>query len=471
MFVRVLLSALLLADAAAAAQGVSTATTFSPFETAFAHAYTAYQAKQFAVAEAELETLRRTHPGSFDVHELLGLVLAARQQDAAAAVEMRRAVELQPHTASARNNLATTLVRMKDTAGAEREWHAALAAEPADYSANRNLARLYLEQGKAAEAMPLLQAAHAVHPEALDNGYDLALAEMMTGQLGEAHADAETLLQQQDAGEFHTLLGQVDEKQGRYVEAAGEFSRAAHLQPSEENLFTWGSELMAHRAYEPAITVFRDAAKRYPESARLWVGAGMSLYSRGDYTEAVSALLRATDLDPKDARAYLFLSKAYLSSPTQAEEVIARFGRYAALQPDNAQAQFDYAVSLWKGCRVNSPEVDYPAVEQLFQRSLALDDRSAETHLQYGVLLNDEHKLPQAQAHFERAVTLDPALADAHFRLGRAYLRSGEKEKAQAELDRFKALQAEHQAEVDRERAAVQQFVIAGGDGAAHGLP
>ncbi len=57
----------------------------------------------------------------------------------------------------------------------------------------------------------------------------------------------------------------------------------------------------------------------------------MALYSRGKYDEAVKALLTAADLDPSDARCYLFLSKAYDSSPNQAEDVIQRFRRYAEL--------------------------------------------------------------------------------------------------------------------------------------------
>ena len=187
----------------------------------------------------------------------------------------------------------------------------------------------------------------------------------------------------------------------------------------------------------------------------------MAMYARGDYEPSIRALLKATDLNAGDPRAYLFLSKAYLSSPSQAEEVIERFRRYAALRPNDALAQYDYAISLWKGRRVNTPEVDYPAVQALLLRSIVLDGNNAEVHLQLGILYNDQHAYDLAQTEFERAVHLNPSMADAHFRLGRAYLRAGNKEKAQAELDEFKTLQARHQAEVDKERAEVQQFVIA----------
>ena len=186
----------------------------------------------------------------------------------------------------------------------------------------------------------------------------------------------------------------------------------------------------------------------------------MADYSRGKYSDAISSLLEAADLKPDDFRCYVFLSKAYLSSPSQAEEVIARFRRYAALEPDNALAQYYYAIGLWKGRRLETPDVDYKSVEALLQRSIELNGSIAETHLQLGILYNDEQQYAKSMAEYERALQLDPMLADAHFRLGRYYLRAGEKERAEAEFATFKKLQAEHQAHTDQERANVQQFVI-----------
>jgi len=55
-----------------------------------------------------------------------------------------------------------------------------------------------------------------------------------------------------------------------------EFQAAAHLEPSENNLFDWGGELLLHRTLDPAVLVFEKATKRYPNSARLMVGLGMA---------------------------------------------------------------------------------------------------------------------------------------------------------------------------------------------------
>ena len=95
----------------------------------------------------------------------------------------------------------------------------------------------------------------------------------------------------------------------------------------------------------------------------MWIGLGLTLYSRGKYDEAVKALIKAVDLSPNDARNHLFLSKAYDSSPALADDVIRRFRRYAEAQPGNALAQYYYALSLWKGKRAGDLTVDLSTVE------------------------------------------------------------------------------------------------------------
>jgi tetratricopeptide (TPR) repeat protein len=216
---------------------------------------------------------------------------------------------------------------------------------------------------------------------------------------------------------------------------------------------------MLHRTYDPAIEVFQQAVQRYPKSPRIYVGLGMALYTRSKYEEAVKALLTAADLDPGDPRCYLFLSKAYSSSPDQADAVIERFRRYAELQPGNPLAQYYYAMSLWKGKRTEGASVDFPEVERLLQKTTALDDRLPEAHLQLGILYADRREYAKSLPEYQRALQLDPNLADAHFRLGQYYAHTGEKDKAQAEFDVYQKLQAEHLDEIDKERSEVQQFV------------
>jgi tetratricopeptide (TPR) repeat protein len=424
----------------------------------FQSAVAQYDAGQFAEAAAQLEALLPYAPRTFEVHELLGLVYAGQSQDAKAVEQLQIAVRLKPDSAAARTNLAASLFHSGKSELAEGQFRKALELEPRDYDANHNLGELYIQSRRIADAAPLLEKAQEIRPS-YDNGYDLALAYFLTGKLAQATQLVQNLEQIKNTGELHNLLAQIDEKSGEFVPAVNEYEVAAHMDPSEGNLFDWGSELLLHRTYEPAIEVFQQATLRYPKSPRVLIGLGMALYSRGKYDEAVKALLAAADLDPSDPRCYLFLSKAYDSSPNQAADVIQRFRRYAELQPGSALAQYYYAMSLWKGKRAEDSSFDLREVESLLQKSVALDPALSEAHVQLGNLFADQRQYDKSIPEYVRALELNPNLPDAHYRLGQDYVHVGQKERAQKEFEVYQGLRAQHMADLDKERAEVQQFV------------
>jgi tetratricopeptide (TPR) repeat protein len=425
----------------------------------FQSAVAQYDSGHFAEAAAQLEELLPYAPNSFEIQELLGLVYASQSQDEKALKHLEAAVRLKPDSATARTNFAACLSHSGKQALAGEQFKKAVELAPADYDANHNLGEFYIQAGRIAEARPFLERAQQINPSSYDNGYDLAMAYFQTGQLSQARQLVQQVVQGKNTGELHNLLGQIEEKDGNYVAAANEYQAAAHLDPSEDNLFDWGSELLLHRTYEPAIDVFQQAALRFPNSPRIIIGLGMALYSRGKYDEAVKALLHAADLNPADARCYLFLSKAYDSSPSQAEDVIGRFRRYSELQPGNALAQYYYAMSMWKGKRTANANVDPEVIKSLLQKAVALDDALPEAHVQLGNLYGDQHDYEKSIPQYQRALELSPNLADAHYRLAQDYVHVGQKDRAQTEFDLYQRFRAEHMAEVDKERAEVRQFV------------
>jgi tetratricopeptide (TPR) repeat protein len=418
-----------------------------------------YDAGRYTQAANELEKVLPYATTSSTVHELLGLVYASLNESDKALEQLKAAVQLKPDWLEARTNLGTALLHSGKAALAGEQFRKALALDPHGYETNHNLGEFYAQAGKLAEARPLLEQAHAITPAAYENSYDLAMTDFLLGRNDEARALVADLVRQKDTGDLHNLLGQIDEKDGKYLAAASDYELAAHLDPSEDNLFDWGSEMLLHRTYEPAITIFEEAARRYPKSPRLYIGLGLALYSRGKYDEAVQALLTAADLAPSDPRCYVFLSKAYDSSPKQADDVIQHFRRYAELRPTDARAQYYYAMSLWKGKRTGDTNVDLQTVQGLLQKSISLDDNLSEAHVQLGDLYAGEHQYDKSIPEYVRALQLNPNLSDAHYRLGTDYVHVGQKDQAQKEFAVYQKLRAEHLAETDKERAEVQQFV------------
>ena len=433
----------------------------------FQEAVAQYNQGKFAEAAVRLEGLLNAAPESFEVHELLGLVYSAQSQDVKANPHLEKAVRLKPESVPARSNLAANLSRLGKAALALEQFRKAAEIEPQNFDTNHNLGEFYIRAGQIAQAAPFLERAQRIDPSSYDNGYDLSLAYLLTGKTKEAQELVQALLKRKNTAELHNLLGEIQEKRGEFVAAAKDYETAAHMEPSEDNLFDWGSELLLHETLGPAIEVFQQASSRYPRSPRLLIGLGMAFYARGNYDEAVKALLQAADLNPSDPRAYLFLSKAYDRSPNQVDEVIERFRKFAELQPRNAQAQYYYAMSLWKGKRAQDPGMDLGQVESLLKKSVALNPALAEAHLQLGNIYSDQNKHAEAVPEYLLALKLNPGLADGYYRLGQAYVRLGEKDHAQEQFQIYQKVRAEHMADLDKQRAEVRQFVYSAKNGPA----
>jgi tetratricopeptide (TPR) repeat protein len=439
----------------------------SRLDSEFKAAVAAYEGNNLAEAARRLQFLAAQAPDTYEVQELLGVVLSAQSKESEATLHFEHAVRLRPDSAEARTNLATNLMRSGNSSAAEIEFKKAVALNSQDYDANHNLGEFYIQANKISVASGFLEKAQKIKPDAYDNGYDLALAYLDTGHFAQARSRARDLLQIKNTAEVHNLLAQVEEKDGNFVAAANEFETAAHMDPSESNLFDWGSELLLHHTLDPAIDVFRHAAELHPRSPRIATGLGMALYSRGNYDDAVKALLKATDLSPQDPRPYYFLSKAYDSSPAQADEVISHFRRFAEQEPKNARALYYYALSLWKGKRLQDSTLDIGKVESLLKNAVALDPKFAEARLQLGNLYSDQGKYREAIPQYEEALAINSGLADGHYRLGQAYVHTGQKDRAQKELGIYQQLRAQHMADLDKQRAEIRQFVYSSKDNSA----
>ena len=117
------------------------------------------------------------------------------------------------------------------------------------------------------------------------------------------------LLKQKNTAELHNLLGEIEEKDGQFVAAANEYEAAAHMDPSESNLFDWGSEMLLHRTLGSRDRGLSAGQRPLSRFAALMIGLGMALYARGNYDDAVKSLLQAADLNPSDPAVIFFFRR------------------------------------------------------------------------------------------------------------------------------------------------------------------
>ena len=278
------------------------------------------------------------------------------------------------------------------------------------------------------------------------------------GNYAEARDQVSRLLSRQDTAALHHLLGSIDEKLGNSLSAVHEYQHAAQMDPTEPYIFDWASELLLHHAPEPAAEVFDKGTKVYPQSTRMWIGLGATSFARGSNEQAIRQVSAASDLNPGDPAPYLFLGKMQHVEKNPSGEVLEKLHRFVTLQPQNAQANYYYAVALWK----NRGPLDTSRAtqaESLLANSIRLDPEFADAELQLGIVHADQGDFSGAIPHYQRAIQIAPQTEEAHFRLAQAYRQDGQPEKSKEELLLYQKLSKESSAKLDRERREIRQFV------------
>jgi tetratricopeptide (TPR) repeat protein len=346
----------------------------------------------------------------------------------------------------------------------ERVLQQAVAREPANFDVNHKLGKLLVEEGKPKEALPYLERASKLNPSSYENGYQLTLAYVASADYQRAGTTVQMLLtmqprQAQGNAELHHLLGNIEGKLGNPVQAVREYQLAAELNPSELNLFDWGSELLMHRAAEPAIEVFSKGNRLFPGSIRMLLGLGSAWYANGSYDQAVERFCQASDLNPADPTPYLFMGRLQTAQTIPSEKLVEKLDRFVRLQPENAQANYSYALILWK--RRKGPEDGRTSaqVEALLQKATQLDPKLAVAHLQLGILYSERKDFRKAILAYQKTIEADPRLEEAHYRMAQIYKSAGENLKAKQELEIFDQLSRKRASEVEHERHEIQQFV------------
>ncbi len=277
------------------------------------------------------------------------------------------------------------------------------------------------------------------------------------GKYSEAKDKVRALIASSDKAELHHLLADIDEKAGDPLNAVHEYQRAAELSPSEPYLFDWGSELLLHHAPEPAQQVFAKGTRLFPRSQRMLVGLGAAYFASGLYDDAVQKVCQASDLNPAEPTPYLFLGKMQSAENVSSPQLLEHLHRFATTQPQNAMANYYYAVALWKQNRAN--KASDSEIESLLTNAIRLEPNFASAELQLGILKSERGDTAAAIPHLTRAIQIDPQSQEAHFRLSQAYRKLGDAENSKQELQTYKELSQKSAEQIDRERREIPQFV------------
>ena len=342
----------------------------------------------------------------------------------------------------------------------ESQLRAELSKAPNSFEANHRLGDFYLHTARYPEAVSFLETASKIDPTNDENQYDLSLAYTEGGNLSQASKHLHEVLVHRPSADLYRLAGEVDEKLGDPLSAVHEYEQAAKLNPSEQNYFEWGSELLLHRAVWQAQEIFRKGVDAYPMSVRMQTAMGTALFAGARYDGAALRLCQASDLDPSDPNPYIFMGKIQMAAPNSLACVEPKLERFIRQRPDSSIANYMYAMSILK----HQEQVpDKQAVQQakgLLTKAVTIDPKCSEAYLQLGIIASSQRSFDTAIDFYKKAIAADPELADAYYRLGVAYDRIAQPAKAKEEFqlhDQIKQRQAEA---IERQRQGVKQFLI-----------
>lgn len=290
--------------------------------------------------------------------------------------------------------------------------------------------------------------------------YQSAIALESKGDFSGARDLTQKVLAAGDDAEGHHLLGDLDEKLNDPLGAVREYERAARMYPSEQNYFDWGSELLLHKAPQPAVEVFTKGVGRHPQSARMFAGLGAAQYGVRSYEDAARSLCKASDLRPGDSAPYLFLGQMEktVNVPLPcAEEKLAQF---AEQQPANPAANYFYAISLMKREKEARAGGDPRAAQTLLEKSVRLDPKYGAAYVELGALAFRLGDFAQAVKNYQQAIAVSPQLSEAHYRLSLAYKRSGDDAAAKCEMETYQAAEKAESAQTEEQNRELKQFLV-----------
>ncbi|MEM1206050.1 MAG: tetratricopeptide repeat protein [Acidobacteriota bacterium] len=333
----------------------------------------------------------------------------------------KTALEQRERDALRNVRLGFEALRRQDTTGARQGFEAALASWPDQPEALYNLALVDLGDGRRDEALAGFQkilALHGARPDTIDDGMrSLALTNVGLIYLGrDQNAEAEELLAQAVVADpthraAWSNLGIARRRLDRPADAADAFRRAWEL--SSDDPATTNNLALAYidaRDWVSAVAMLREATRRFPQSASLWLNLGLAQKGLGNAEAAVRAFGEAIRQDPGNGGGWAASAALHLAGH-----------HYAAGAYTQALENADLALG-WRDDLLNARVYqglsrqalgDLQGARQSFEAARLQDPTQAEVHNNLGSVYFQLGSLDEAESAFRRALEIRPNFTNA----------------------------------------------------------
>lgn len=384
--------------------------------------------KEAAAGGAQLHP----HAGLLDF-----LALSLEQQDARYLESLQAAVNENPNDVAPKARLAEYLLDQGEEKRAVAVFREVLAAG-ADTATLADCGKALLEHEQYGLAAEFLQKA----PNAK---LDLAIAvfhsvspEAGLAQLDEMPAD-------QRAGDYFILRAQILDSMGKTAEAADSLNRGIRAAPRRADMYVEAASfLIQHGQFKQAAALLDDATRLIPDAPNLWLVRAIALVLPVAHGRSPADEVRSEE-------AMKVLAKIETRWPAwDFPYLVNGMILQDELKSTQAKQMLDLAIAL--GCReavayyyealaiTNTTPVNLAEAQKAISQAVTLNPEDAVSRTLAGQILLDEGDYKAAVQQLLAAVRVQPTLYLAHGLLRRAYLQTGESDKAAEELNQMARL-------------------------------
>ena len=355
----------------------------------------------------------------------------------AAQANLEAAAKLRPSSAEAWAGLAQTYLK----AGSSKS---AAAAERAGVLGKKNptvchvLAVYYSETGdvhKAAQFERVYALSPIADPEAKARAGEMALQDHdAQGAIPLLESAVEN---QRSRADLRRMLASAYAGAGQIDKSVDTLRKVVELAPYEEaSYFDLGETLLRQQKFEDAVKVLEAGRRTLDKSAQIELALGVAYYGLRRFTDATTSFFHTIQLAPEVEQPYVYLGRMMDQLGDRLLDFQQRVEAWQKANPKNYLASF-----LLAKCRIETGD-QLTTAEVLLRQSIALSGDFWESHYELATILEKRRDFSGAAAELQRAIALSPNQASPHYLLARVYDRLRQPDKANAERELHRKLNA-----------------------------
>ncbi len=344
----------------------------------------------------EAEQAARAHARDASAVGHLAMVIHAYQQYDAAARLYMRAHLLEPQNFDWLYLLGAVQKAQGAFEAAVQSFRSALRLRPDDAAARLRLAESF-------SSLAYWDDAGASYRQILDRHDDSPQAWYGLGRVQMANGDHEAAAQS-----YAKACGLFPQYGAAHFALAAELRRLGKQAEAEQHMAIYSTNVTVEPPLDDPLF---ERVHELNHSTTVHLQRGLELERVGRYTEAIREHEIALASDPRNVQVHVNLISLYgrIGEPAKAKQ---HFEAATRLNPGRSDAWYNYGVLLFN-------ETKFPEAETAYRRALEINPYYAEAHNNLGVIAEQRGSLDDAASDFRRAIAERPDYPLARFHLGR----------------------------------------------------